>query len=70
MQNNEGQYYKREVPFGGVLNSSEVSLESAARFIRAMYFPPYEGAKFIIQNKEIEINSIDSLNQYKEFFNV
>lgn len=69
-QKNEGQYYKREVPYGGILNANKVSLEFAKRFVRAMYFPPNEGAKFIIKNTEVKIENIGDLNQYKEFFNV
>ena len=39
-----------------------LNIEDAWRFVRAMYFPPYKGAVFILHDgSEVEINSIESL---------
>jgi len=64
------RFYKREIPFGGVLDSKTVSYEYGKRFVRAMYFP-YKTkpcARFIIDGKETEIKSLSELEKYKNKF--
>lgn len=67
-KNKESRCYKREVPFGGTLDSKTISYDYAKRFVRAMYFPPMPGAKFIIEGKEIEIKNPGELGKYKDKF--
>ncbi len=60
-------YYSRKLPYEGRMEIKDLSLEDARRFVRAMYFPPYEGAVFILKDgSRVEVNSIESLHQYME----
>ncbi len=62
-------YYKRELPYNGVLNFEDTSYEKAKLFVRAMYFPPHKGAVFLKNNNQkIEINNLKVLAKYKDFF--
>jgi len=61
-------YYSRKLPYEGKREIKDLSLEDAWRFVRAMYFPPYKGAIFILKDgSKVEINSIKDLHQYMEF---
>lgn len=60
-------YYKREIPFSGKFKFSEININDAKQFVKAMYFPPYNGAIFEKDtNEEIEIKDINELNKYKD----
>jgi len=61
-------YLKNKLPFNGILDARKTSFDKAICFVKAMYFPPMPGAKFIINNKIIEINSLDQLKEYKKHF--
>lgn len=66
-QKGERSYYKRELPFGGKFKFSEIDLINAQQFVKAMYFPPHVGAIFVKDtNEEIEINSVNELNKYRD----
>lgn len=61
-------YFKRELPFGGKRRLSEISYDEATRFVRAMYFPPFKGALFILPNNEVvEISDVRDLDAFKGF---
>jgi methionyl-tRNA formyltransferase len=58
-------YYSRKLPYEGKMEIKDLNLEDAWRFVRAMYFPPYKGAVFILKDgSKVEINSIESLHHY------
>jgi len=58
-------YFSRKLPYGGEMEIKDLNLEDAWRFVRAMYFPPYTGAVFILKDgSKVEINSIKSLHHY------
>ena len=60
-------YFSRNLPYNGKLNINEVSFEEALQFVKALYFPPYRGAIFVIdKNEEVEVKSIDDLIKIKE----
>jgi methionyl-tRNA formyltransferase len=62
----DASYYSRELPFNGILHFSEVTYSESERFVRALYFPPFEGAKFISGNGDIiKVSNIDDLDQYR-----
>lgn len=62
------RYYKREVPFNGVINSKEVTFDFAARFVRAMHFPPHPAARIRFDTEEVEVKDIRELLPYRERF--
>lgn len=57
-QRNVGKYYKNELPFSGLIDEGwdDSMIE---RFIRAMYFPPFEPAKLIKRGVEHLVSSIE-----------
>ncbi len=68
-QKGKVSYYKRELPFNGIKIFDEISYQEGMQFVKAMYFPPFKGAVFITKEmKEIEINTIEDLDQYKDKF--
>ena len=60
----KASYFSRDLPFNGVLKGNEITFKEAAQFVKAMYFPPFKGALFEIDEKVIEINSVDNLKNY------
>lgn len=68
IQATAGSYYKRVLPYNGIVDASEVSFEFAKRFVRAMYFPPFPNAKIMIDDTVIEIDSIDRLFEFRNYF--
>lgn len=59
-------YYKRELPFGGIMKFEDVTFSEAKLFVRSMYFPPYTGAVFLTKNgKKVEIKDLKDLHKYK-----
>lgn len=61
-QTGESSYHGRDLPFGGVIDPTW-SIENIDRFIRAMYFPPFNPATVHIGNKSFPVYS---LKDYKE----
>ena len=60
------RYYARGLPFGGVLVVSERDYSFAVRFVRAMYFPPFAGAKFVLRDgSQVEIKKVNELEYYR-----
>jgi len=58
-------YFSRDLPFGGVLKTKDTTYEEASRFIRAMYFPPFDGAKFKLNSGVVkEANSIEDIESF------
>ena len=55
-----GSFYRREIPFAGVIDHSWTE-DKIALFIRAMFFPPFKGA--VAKFKEIEVE-VDTFEQY------
>ena len=66
----ETSYFGSKIPFDGILNANKTSYDKAIDFVSAMYFPPMSGAKFIINKKIIEINSIKELSKYRKKFKI
>jgi len=65
-QKGEISYYSRKLPFNGMLKFSEIDYQEAENFIRAMYFPPYQGALFENNDgKVVEIQNVKKLVKYK-----
>lgn len=65
VQTGRPSYYSRKLPYGGKMELNDLNLEDARRFVRAMYFPPHDGAIFTLKDgSEVEINSIESLHHY------
>jgi len=58
-------YYSRKLPYEGKMEIKDLKFDDAWRFVRAMYFPPYKGAVFILKDgSNVEIDSIESLCHY------
>jgi|TARA_B110000196_G_scaffold296779_1_gene287377 methionyl-tRNA formyltransferase len=64
IQEKIGEYYPNKLPLNGELKI-EWDEDFALRFIKAMYFPPHRPAFMLLNNKEININSIDDFLRYK-----
>ena len=43
-------YFSRKIPFDGILNVDEITYIQGCNFIRAMYFPPHQGAQFRLRD--------------------
>jgi methionyl-tRNA formyltransferase len=63
-QEKKGKYYPNELPFNGELKI-DWDEDFALRFIKAMYFPPHPPAFIMLDNKAIDIYSIDEFLRYK-----
>jgi methionyl-tRNA formyltransferase len=65
-QQGESSYYGRVLPHNGILTLSEINDLQAERFIRAMYFPPFEGARFQIDDGRIvAISNPDEIKLFR-----
>ena len=64
IQEEIGNYYPNKLPLNGELQM-DWDEDFALRFIKAMYFPPHRPAFMLVDNKEIDINSIDDFLRYK-----
>jgi methionyl-tRNA formyltransferase len=60
-----GSFFSRKVPFDGKIDPAWDD-ERVECFIRAMFFPPFQGAVMEVDGREIEINSVDEFHQAKE----
>jgi methionyl-tRNA formyltransferase len=58
-----GSHYPRKIPFDGFIDATWDD-EKIERFIRAMHFPPHEGAVCQINGVRVECSNLES---YKEF---
>ena len=68
-QKGKSTYFNRDLPYDGVRDLKLITKKEANLFIRAMFFPPFEGAKFILDgNKEIEVLDVRLLEKYNDFF--
>lgn len=63
------RYFGRELPHAGKLVAAEVAYDFAERFVRAMHFPPFPGAIFVLANgEEVEVQSPRDLEPYRSQF--
>lgn len=62
------RYYARKIPFNGILVANETSYEKARKFVRAMHFPPKTGATFVVDGKEMVIDTLLALDKIKTRF--
>jgi len=67
-QSGSDSYFSRELPYGGKRSMRDISHAEAVNFVRAMYFPPFAGARFLLDDREIEITEVDKLDPYRSFF--
>lgn len=51
-----GRYYKRELPYNGIIDKNW-PINKTESFIRAMYYPPYKGALLLTQKGYVECKS-------------
>ncbi|MEE8574263.1 MAG: formyltransferase family protein [Thermodesulfobacteriota bacterium] len=58
-----GRSYRRKVPYDGYI-SLDWSREQVERFIRAMYFPPYEGARLSFGGEVFEFKDIKEFDLF------
>lgn len=66
-QKGASSYYSRKLPYEGEMEIKDLNLEDAWCFVRAMYFPPYKGAVFILRDgSKVEVDSIEDLRHYIE----
>jgi len=67
-QSGDGSYHFRKLPFGGIIQH-EWSDEQVERFIRAMHFPPFEGAVALLGSVEgapdVERVAVESLAHFQ-----
>lgn len=57
-QKGNGKYYKRKLPYNGIINNSWNN-EKKKNFVRAIYFPPFKNAILKTKIKDIEIDNIN-----------
>jgi methionyl-tRNA formyltransferase len=64
-----GRYFKREAPYQGKINP-EWPDQKIERFIRAMFFPPFEGATVEIKGQSYEVNSMKEYLDLRNRFDI
>jgi methionyl-tRNA formyltransferase len=57
-QEGEGSYYPRSVPHGGLIDLAWDD-DKVERFIRAMYFPPFEPARLVVDGSTHLVPTMD-----------
>jgi len=64
-QKKSGNYrtYKREVPYNGYIDTNWTK-NKIYNFIRAMYFPPFKGARLKYKRKKIEFLHVDEFDKF------
>lgn len=68
-QKGKVSYYKRKLPFKGIRNFNEITYDEGKQFVKAMYFPGYDGALFKYKNlKKIQIRNVEDLKKFKKLF--
>lgn len=61
-----GIYYKNEFPYRGLIQEGWDS-KKVERYFRASFFPPYIGAKIVVNNEVVELKTFeDYLNIFKK----
>jgi len=50
----QNRYYGRNLPLNGVMEIKNADNESIEQFIKAMYFPPFSPAKFLLNGEEVK----------------
>jgi len=53
-------YHFRKLPFQGIIQS-EWTDEQVERFIRAMHFPPYDGAAMLVNGEKVFVDSLQDV---------
>ncbi|CAK8986338.1 unnamed protein product [Durusdinium trenchii] len=59
VQRGESSYHYRKLPFEGLIQP-EWSEEQVERFIRAMYFPPFDGAALLVNGRPMPVESLEA----------
>jgi len=62
-----GKYYSKQIPHGGMINL-DWDLYQIDRFIRAMYYPPYDPAYLLKNGKTYYFTTIDDFESQKSLF--
>ncbi|CAE7466953.1 arnA [Symbiodinium natans] len=57
-QKGESSYHYRKLPFDGLIQQ-EWSDQQVERFIRAMNFPPFDGAAILVDDKRVLVDSLE-----------
>lgn len=60
-QHGECSYHRRHLPFGGLIQP-DWSDDQVGRFIRAMHFPPFDGAAVLIGEERYLVDSVAHLH--------
>ncbi|CAE7817094.1 wbkC [Symbiodinium sp. CCMP2592] len=58
-QKGESSYHYRKLPFDGLVQP-DWSDQQVARFIRAMEFPPFDGAAVLVDGKRVLVDSVEA----------
>merc|ERR1711924_185859 len=61
-QTGNSSYHFRRLPFDGLIQP-EWSDEQVERFIRAVYFPPFDGAAVLRGSERVLVNSVAELHK-------
>lgn len=64
IQQGTPSYFPRKLPFSGKIDT-EWNIQKVEAFIRAMHFPPHEGAKLEASNGMVEIRNIEEYNKIR-----
>ena len=68
-QKGKSSYFNRDLPYDGIRELELITKKEATLFVRAMFFPPFEGAKFNLDGiREIEVSDVRLLDKYNDFF--
>ena len=59
-QSGSSSYHRRYLPFDGLIQP-EWSEEQVERFIRAMHFPPFDGAAVMLNGQRVLVDSLAHL---------
>lgn len=60
-QTGDASYFSRRLPFEGFIDPTW-DRPRKERFIRAMYFPPFPGAKLLVNGEEKPVNSLEDVD--------
>lgn len=60
-----GRYYNRRVPYNGTVNYDDNDYEFLKRFVRAMYFPPFQAAEILINGVSHLVESTAELDKIR-----
>lgn len=64
-QTGSASYHFRMLPFDGIIQP-EWPADQVDRFIRAMYFPPFDGAAVLINGQRIFVNSFEDYSRLRQ----